>query len=66
ANYTDQNGRPIKADSEAYSELNDDEQEMLADVTSGATMSLSDAHGYFIEAIRASYENRIDLNLNIK
>ena len=39
---------------------------MLADVTTGATMSLSDAHGYIIEAILDSYENKIDLNLSVE
>ncbi|WP_166668714.1 hypothetical protein, partial [Halanaerobium saccharolyticum] len=65
-NYTDERGRPIKPDTENFEELNSDEQEMLVDVTSGATMSLSDAHGYFIEAIKESYENRINLNLEIE
>ncbi|MFW6378255.1 MAG: FMN-binding protein [Bacillota bacterium] len=71
-NYTAGNGRPLtpdagnEEDQEKYENLSEDEQDMLADVTTGATMSLSDAHGYIIEAIVESYENRIDLNLSVE
>lgn len=71
-NYTAGNGRPLTPDArseddqEKYENLSDDEQEMLADVTTGATMSLSDAHGYIVEAIVESYNNKIDLNLNVE
>ncbi|MGM0420786.1 MAG: hypothetical protein ACQEQG_07280 [Bacillota bacterium] len=71
-NYTASNGRPLtpnarsEEDQEKYEALSEDEKEMLADVTSGATMSLSDAHGHIIAAIRASYENRQDLNITIE
>ncbi|MGM0602409.1 MAG: FMN-binding protein [Bacillota bacterium] len=65
-NYTDENGRPLKPGKDEYEDLSSDEKEMLADVTSGASMSLSDAHGYFIEAIKDAYENKIDLNLIIE
>ena len=65
-NYTDENGRPLKPGKEEFAELNSDEKEMLSDLTSGASMSLSDSHGYILEAIIESYENRMDLNLDIK
>lgn len=61
---SDKNGRPLKADSddpadqEKYNKLTDEEKQILADVTSGATMSLSDDHGDFIGALREAYENR--------
>ena len=69
---SDINRRPLKPnssneeDQQKYNALTKDEKEMLADVTSGASMSLSDAHGYFIEAIKDSYNNRSDLNLDIE
>lgn len=59
------NGRPIKASSEneddikALAEMSDEEKEMLSDVVSSATMSLSDAHGLILEAIEKAYENRV-------
>ena len=58
------NGRPVKADSDnpediqALQTLTDREREELTDVTSMATMSLSDAHGLILEAIEKAYENR--------
>ncbi len=61
AKYTsDRNGRPLKAgstneeDAAKYDALTEDEKAMLADVTSGATMSLTDPHGDIIEAIEAA------------
>lgn len=63
-NYTsDVNGRPLKdgssneEDKAKYDALSDDEKTMLADLTSGATMSLNDSHGDIIQAIKASFEN---------
>ncbi|WP_312702406.1 hypothetical protein, partial [Sedimentibacter sp.] len=44
-----------------YDALSADEKAMLADVTSGATMSLRDPHGDIITAIKRSYENRVPL-----
>lgn len=66
AKYTsDRNGRPLKAgsaneqDAAKYELLSDDEKAMLADVTSGATMSLTDPHGDIIEAIEAAVANAV-------
>ena len=68
ANYTsDVNGRPLvdgssnEEDQAKYDGLSDDEKAMLADLTSGATMSLNDSHGDIIQAIKASFENSRDL-----
>ena len=65
ARFTSQrNGRPIKADSDneedqkALQALSEAERAELTDVTSMATMSLSDAHGLILEAIEKAYENR--------
>lgn len=69
AAYTsDRNGRPLKAGSEneldaaKYTALTDEEKEMLADVTSVATISLNDAHGNILKAIRNAYNNRVPMN----
>jgi hypothetical protein len=68
---SDANGRPLKegstaeGDAEKYAALTDEEKAMLADVTSSATMSLNDSHGDILSAIKASYENRIDVNLTL-
>ncbi len=63
---TDVNGRPIKIGTELKPEdqakvdaLTADEQAVLADVVSGATMSLHDGHGYFIDALEKAYANRV-------
>lgn len=64
---TDVNGRPIKIGSETIKPedqakvdlLTADEQAVLADVVSGATMSLHDGHGYFLEALEKAYANRV-------
>jgi len=62
---SDVNGRPLKADSDKpedqtkYNALSEEEKTMLADVISSATMSLKDAHGDILSAIKESYENRI-------
>lgn len=69
---SDRNGRALKDGSEdaedkaKYDALSDEDKAMLADVTSTATMSLNDAHGDIIKAIRASYENRVVINLSVK
>jgi hypothetical protein len=69
---SDLNGRPLKdgsdkpEDKAKYDALSAEDKAMLADVTSGATMSLNDGHGDLIAAIRASYENRIIINLSVK
>lgn len=68
---SDANGRPLTAESskagdpEKYAALSDDEKAMLVDVTSSATMSLSDAHGDIIGAIKAALEGKAEINLEI-
>lgn len=63
--YTTSAGRPLRADGGSdedkakYAQLSDDEKQSLADVTSSATMSLSDAHGLILESIEKAYENRV-------
>jgi uncharacterized protein with FMN-binding domain len=58
------NGRPIKLTSEneddikALAAMSEEDKAVLADVTSQATMSLSDAHGLILEAIEEAYANR--------
>ncbi len=71
-NTSDINGRPLKADSkeakdmEKYNVLSREEQEKLADITSGATMSLNDPHGNIIAAIKDSFKSSIQINLTVK
>lgn len=71
-NCSDVNGRPLKADSknekdkEKYAKLTDQEKKDLADVVSGATMSLKDAHGDIIGAIKKAYENRAEITIKAK
>lgn len=66
---SDVNGRPLKEDSdkegdpEKYAALTEEEKTMLADVVSGATMSLNDSHGNIIEAIRKAFDNRVGLEI---
>ncbi len=61
---SDVNGRVLNGTSQneediaKYEALSDEEKEALADAVSGATMSLSDAHGNMIGAIEKAYENR--------
>ncbi len=69
---SDLNGRPLKEGSDKeedkakYEALTDEEKAMLADVTSAATMSLNDSHGNIIAAIKASFENRVEIDLTIE
>ena len=66
---SDRNGRPLKPDSTneqdkaKFDALTDAEKAMLADVVTGATMSLNDSHGNIIEAIRKAYANRVPLDI---
>jgi hypothetical protein len=67
--YTASNGRPLKPeqkneeDQAKYDALSDEEKAMLADVTSSATISLKDAHGDILWAIKEAYENRMELTV---
>ena len=65
ANCSDANGRPLKItdkssdeDKAKFEALSEDEQAALVDLTSSATMSLQDAHGDILAAIRAAYDAR--------
>ncbi len=57
-------GKPLTAimtdpeDQAKYDSLTDTDKAELVDVVSGATMSLSDDHGFMLEAIEEAYENR--------
>jgi len=48
-----------EADLAKYNALTDKEKADLADVVSGATMRINDAHGMFIDALQAAYDNRV-------
>jgi len=63
---TDAAGKPIKigtelkeADQAKVDKLTAAEKAVLADVITGATMSLHDGHGYFMESIEKAYANRV-------
>ena len=65
-------GRPIKATTTKQDELDklakltDKEKAELADVVSGATMSIRDAHGDFLGAIADAYKNRVEVTAPVK
>lgn len=65
-------GRPIKATTTKQDELDKlakltaAEKAELADVVSGATMSLSDAHGDFLGALENAYNNRVEVAIPAK
>ena len=67
---SDRNGRPLKPDATneqdkaKFEALSSEEQAMLADVVTRATMSLNDSHGDIIAAIRAAWENRVPLDID--
>lgn len=71
-NTSDINGRPLKANAEdpadqaKYNKLTDEEKEALADVTSGASISLKDGHGDFIGALKKAYDNRVEVTIPLK
>ncbi|WP_261797484.1 hypothetical protein, partial [Dielma fastidiosa] len=50
-------------DIKKYEALSQEEKDMLADVTSSATMSLQDGHGDILKAIKKAYENRRPLTI---
>lgn len=61
--FSGSNGRPLKEDStaegdlEQYEGLAETDKQALADITSSATMSLRDAHGDILLAVRRAWEN---------
>lgn len=73
-NTSDLNGRPLKVPTEKtkpedkakYEKLTAAEKAALADVVSGATMSLKDAHGDFVGALEKAYLNRVEVNVPIQ
>lgn len=65
AKYTnDKNGRPLNpetkdaAEKAKYDALSDADKQIVADVRSGATMSINDAHGYVLKAIRDAWNKK--------
>ena len=75
AKYTsDLNKRPLKVPTETtkpedkakYEKLNAADKAVLADVVSGATMSVSDAHGDFIGALKKAYANRVEVEIPVQ
>jgi hypothetical protein len=72
AKYTTTAGRPIKAsttneaDLAKFNKLTDAEKAQLADVVSGATMSVRDAHGDFLGAVGEAYKNRHEVVITQK
>lgn len=71
-NTSEVNGRPLKADVkdpkdiEKYGKLSDTEKKALADVTSGATISLKDAHGDFVGALENAFKNKVEVTVPVK
>lgn len=71
-NTSDLNGRPLKADSSKpedqakYAKLTEEEKKALADVTSGATISLKDAHGDYVGALKEAFENKTEITIPVK
>ena len=65
-------GRPIKATTvkqdeiDKLAKLTDAEKAALADVVSGATLSISDAHGDFLGALQNAYDNRVEVVIPVK
>lgn len=61
--FSAENGRPLRegkgseADQSKYAALSDEDKAALADVTSGATISLRDSHGDILAAVRKAWEN---------
>jgi hypothetical protein len=72
AKYTsDLNGRPLKdgssneQDKAKYDALTAEDKAALADVTASATMSLTDAHGNILAALRESIQNAETVEITI-
>jgi hypothetical protein len=65
-------GRPIKStttnadDLKKLAAMTDAEKAELADVVSGATMSLRDPHGDFLGALKNAYANRVEVTVPVK
>lgn len=67
---SDLNGRPLKItdsskdeDKAKYEALTEEEKTMLADVVTGATISLNDSHGNILASIKNAYDNRVPVDI---
>lgn len=71
-NTSDLNGRPLTVkmtdpkDKDKLAKLSDAEKKALADVTSGATISLKDAHGDYFGALKEAYEKKFEITIPAK
>ena len=60
----DKNGRPLNpestdaAEKAKYDSLNAEDKKIVADARSGATMSINDAHGYVLNAIKDAWNKK--------
>ena len=70
-NTSDRNGRPLDpnttnaVDKEKVDKLTAEEKAAITDVRTGATMSVNDAHGNILAAIKDAYENRYEVTITI-
>ena len=64
--------RPIKANTTNAADMaklatfTPVEKAQLADVVSGATMAVNDAHGGFLDALQAAYDNRVEVTIPVR
>jgi hypothetical protein len=68
-NTSDINGKPLTEkssdpkDQAKFAALSDAEKKALADVTSGASISLNDDHGNYVGALKEAFENKIEVSI---
>jgi hypothetical protein len=71
-NCSDVNGKPLTpasakdGDQAKFAKLTAAEKTKLADVVSGATMSLKDVHGDFLKALEKAYTNRVEVTVPVQ
>ena len=69
--FSSRNGRPLKdgstneEDKAKYDALSEEDKALLADVITGATMSLNDSHGNILAALRDSFDKKADVTITI-
>jgi uncharacterized protein with FMN-binding domain len=69
--FSSRNGRPLKdgstneEDKAKYDALSDEDKALLADVTTGATMSLNDSHGNILAALRDSMDKQVAVEITV-
>ena len=69
--FSSRNGRPLKdgstneEDKAKYDALSDEDKALLADVTTGATMSLNDSHGNILGALRDSMDKQVAVEITV-